>query len=245
MRTKQPHPVPIRDRALKQLAAESRSFAEQHAETAQTVRELREQYEREISSLPRVKTYLDELKGKGVNTERVLMCLASLVQLERHAEWQSKTKKIKTNLQMLAGRLRSIAGEVEGEYSADTIRPDLWAMSLGVRRVPAAPYNHRKAVECMRETVADLEKKARGFGHLSKDNTPVVKREPIVALLRCVCTPENVQRTSDRARPEFPPKLQLRLAELLDTVCGKYCMKSFTPDSLLKTFNRHVLRPSE
>jgi hypothetical protein len=98
MRTKQPHPIPPRDLALKQLAAESRSFAEQNAEAAPAVRKLLEQYERKISSLPEVKTHLDKLKARGVNLERVLKCLAAFVVLERDATWHLKVDANKVSL---------------------------------------------------------------------------------------------------------------------------------------------------
>jgi len=237
MRTKQPPPIPTRD-ALKQLAAESRSFAEQNAKAAPAVRKLRERYEREISSLREVKTHLDKLKDRGVKPERVLKCLAAFVQLERDATWQNTVDANKANLRDLAERLRSIAGEVERTYDTDAIRPDLFALSLGFR-VPAAPYDHRKAVEGMRETVADLKTKARGFGRFRKDITPVVKRWPIVTLLWHVCKPEpdNI--------PEFPLELRQRLAELLHAVCERYAIKnSFTAGSLDKQFRRH-LQPSK
>src|SRR5262250_874899 len=118
MRTKQPPPIPTRD-ALKQLAAESRSFAEQNAKAAPAVRKLRERYEREISSLREVKTHLDKLKDRGVKPERVLKCLAAFVQLERDATWQNTVDANKANLRDLAERLRSIAGEVERTYDTD------------------------------------------------------------------------------------------------------------------------------
>jgi hypothetical protein len=229
-------PHPIRDPALKQLAAESPSFAKQHAEDAPAVRRVREEYQREILSLPGIRSHLEKLKARGVKSERALMYLAALAQLETDATWQLKTEEIKTNLRKLAGRLQSIADEVEKEYSSDTIRPDLWAISLGVLSPPVPRYDHRKAVECMQETAADLETKARRFGRLRKETRPAVKRAPIVALLRCVCKPE------PRSVPECPPELRDLLVELLYSVCERYGIKkSFTAESLLKTFNRHVL----
>lgn len=236
IRTKQPHPIPTRDPALKWLAVESQSFAKQNAEDAPAVRTLREQYMREISSLPEVKTHLDKLKARGVKLERVLKCLAVFVLLEKHATWKGEVDANKANLRELAGRLGSIADEVEGAYRADAIRPDLFARSLGFL-LPASPYDHRQAVEYMRETAADLETKARIFGRLRKDITPVVRRKPIVELLRHVCKPQ------PWSNPEFPLKLRQQLAELLYAVCEKYGItNSFTADSLFKTFQRHVLR---
>jgi len=238
LRTKQPHPIPTHDLALKQLAAESRSFAEQNVEAAPAARKLREQYEREILSLRDVKTHLEKLKARGVKPERVLKCLAAFVLLERDATWQNTVDANKANLWDLAERLRSVAGEVDRAYGADANRPDLFALSLGFR-VPAVPYDHRKAVECMRETYADLETKARGFALIRKDITPIVRRRPIVKLLRHVCKPK------PWSIPEFPPKLRQQLAELLNAICEKYAIKnSFTADSLDKTFKRHVLQPS-
>jgi len=91
----------------------------------------------------------------------------------------------------------------------------------------------------MRETVADLETKARVFGRLRKNISPVVRREPIVKLLRHVCKPQ------PWSIPECPLELRLRLAELLHAVCKNYGIKnSFTAGSLSKTFTRYLLRPS-
>ena len=161
MRTKQPHPIPTRDPALKWLAAESRSFAEQNAETAPAVRKLREQYEREISSLPEVKTHLDKLKDRGVKLKRVLKCLAAFVLLEKYARWQPNVDANKANLRKLAGRLRSIADEVERAYGADAIRPDLFAMSLGFL-VAASLYDPvRRSSACGRPL--PTSKQRRGY----------------------------------------------------------------------------------
>ena len=241
MRTKQPHPIPTRDPALKWLAAESRSFAKQNAEDAPGVWKLREQYEGEISSLPKVKTQLDKLQARGVNPERVLKCLVAFVLLEKHGTWQATADANKANLRNLAKRLRRIAGKVERAYGADANRPDLFAMSLGFL-VPASLYDHREAVECIRETAADLETKARGFGRLRKSITPVVRREPIVKLLRHVCKPK------PWGIPESPPELRLRLAELGHAVCERYGINdsfTFTAENLDKTFKRYCLRPSK
>jgi hypothetical protein len=241
MRTKRSHPIPTRDPALNWLAAESRSFAKQNAEDAPGVRKLREQCEREISSLPEVKTHLDKLKDRGVNLERVLKCLAAFVLLKKHGTWQATADANKATLRNLAKRLRRIADKVEGAYGADANRPDLFAMSLGFL-VPASLYDHREAVEYMRETAADLETKARGFGRLRKDIIPVVERDPIVKLLRHVCKPEpdNIA--------EFPPKLRQQLAELGHAVCERYGINdsfTFTAENLDKTFKRYCLRPSK
>jgi hypothetical protein len=218
------------------LAAESPSFAKQNAEAAPAARKVLEQYESEISSLPDVKTHLDKLKDRGVKLERVLACLAAFVLLEKDATWQLKADANKANLRKLAKSLRTIAEEVKGAYRADANRPELFALSLGLLVPAPPPYDHRKAVEYMLETAADLETKGRGFGRLRKDITPVVRRKPIVNLLRHVCKPQ------PWSIPEFPLELRLRLAELLDEVCKKYEIKnSFTADSLLKTFERHVL----
>ena len=242
MRTKQPHPIPTRDPALKWLAAESRSFAKQNAEDAPGVWKLREQYEGEISSLPKVKTQLDKLQARGVNPERVLKCLVAFVLLEKHGTWQATADANKANLRNLAKRLRRIAGKVERAYGADANRPDLFAMSLGLPVLPASPYDPCKAVEYMRETAADLETKARGFGRLRKDIIPVVERDPIVKLLRLVCKPE-----PDNSA-EFPPKLRQQLAELGHAVCERYGINdsfTFTAENLDKTFKRYCLRPSK
>jgi hypothetical protein len=215
------------------LAAESPSFAKQNAEAAPAVRKLREQYALKISSLSEVKTHLDKLKARGVEPERVLKCLASFVLLEKDATWQLKADANKADLRKLAKGLRTIAKKVDGAYRADTLRPDLFALSLGFFVPTPPPYDHRKAVEYMGETAADLETTARIFGRLRKEITPAVRRKPIVRLLRHVCK-----------QPWSVPDLQLRviLAELLDAVCEKFEIKnSFTADSLLKTFERHVL----
>jgi len=140
MRTKQPRPVPTRDPALKQLAAESRSSAEQYADAAPAVRKVRERYAREISSLPEVKTHLDKLKDRDVRPERVLKYLALFVQLEKDGTWQAMMAEKNANLRELADRLQSIANEVERAYDAGANRPDLFAMSLGVPVLPATPY---------------------------------------------------------------------------------------------------------
>jgi len=238
MRTKQPPPIPTRD-ALKQLAAESRSSAEQYADAAPAVRKVRERYEREISSLPEVKTHLDKLEDRGVKPERVLKCLVAFVLLEKHGTWQAKAAEKKANLRNLAKRLLSVSGKVKEAYGADANRPDLFAMSLGLPVLPASPYDPGKAVKYMLETAADLETKARGFGRLRKDLIPLVERDPIVKLLR-------VLNPKPWRTPEFPPKLRQQLAELLDAVCESYGIKeSFTADRLFKTFKRHVLRPSK
>src|SRR5262245_711398 len=142
MRTKQPHAIPTRDPALKWLAAESRSFAEQYAKAAPAVRNLREQYEREISSLPEVKAHLDKLKARGVKPERVLKCLVAFVLLEKHGTWEATANANKANLRNLAKRLGSLAGKVKEAYGADANRPDLFALSLGFH-VPASSYDHR------------------------------------------------------------------------------------------------------
>jgi hypothetical protein len=235
MRTKQPRPVPTRD-ALKQLAAESPSFAKQDAEAAPAARRVREQYEREILSLPGVKTHLDKLKDRGVKLERVLQCLAAFVILENDATWQLDADANKAHLRKLAKSLKIIAEEVKGAYRADAFRPDLFALSLGFSLPAPPPFDHRKAVEYMGEIAADLETKARGFGRLRKDITPVVRRQAEVALLRCGSRPQ------PGGVPECPLQLRVMLAELLDAVCEKYGIKnSFTAGSLLKTFNRHVL----
>jgi hypothetical protein len=218
------------------LAAESPSFAEQNAEAAPAAGKVREQYESEISSLPDVKTYLDKLKDRGVKLERVLACLAAFVLLEKDATWQLKADANKAYLRKLAKSLQKIAGRVEGAYSADALRPELFALSLGFTDMPASPYDHRKAVEYMLEAAADLETKARGFGRLRKDITPAVRRKPIVELLRHVCKPQ------PWSVPECPLQLRVMLAELLDAVCKKYEIKNlFNSESLLKTFNRHVV----
>ena len=236
MRTKQPQPVPTRDLAVKWLAVESPSFAKQNAESAPAARKVREQYECEISSLPGVKTHLDNLKDRGVRLERVLKCLAAFVILENDATWQLNADANKAYLRKLAKSLRTIAGKVERAYTADALRPELFALSLGFTHVPASPYDHGKTVECLLETAADLETKAMGFGRLHKDITPAVRRKPIVELLRHVCKPQ------PWSNPEFPPKLRQQLAELLHEVCKKYEIKnSFTAGRLLKTFERHVL----
>jgi hypothetical protein len=236
MRTKQPHPVSTRD-PLKQLAAESPSFAKQNAEAAPAARKVREQYEREISSLPGVKTHLDNLKDRGVRLERVLKCLAAFVILENDATWQLKADANKAYLRKLAKSLVTMAEEVKGAYGADALRPDLFAMSLGGFVLAPPPYDHRKTVECLLETAADLEAKARGFGRLRKDITPVVRRQAEVALLLCC-----VSRPQPGGVPECPLQLRVMLAELLHEVCKKYGIKnSFTADSLLKTFKRHAL----
>src|SRR5215813_10573415 len=99
MRTKRPDP------ALEWLAGESQYFAKQHAEAATALGDLREKYEREISSLPEVKIHLDKLKARGVKPERVLKYLVAFVLLEKHAEWQPKLVANNANLRKLAGRL--------------------------------------------------------------------------------------------------------------------------------------------
>jgi hypothetical protein len=210
-------------------------------EAASTQRKLREQYESEIWSLPAVRTHLDSLEARGAKPKRVLKYLAAFVLLERHATWHRQVNANKANLRNLARRLWSIADEVEGTYGADTLRLDLFALSLGFI-VPAPPYDHRKAVEGMRETVADLRTKARAFGSLRKDITPVLRRKPIVHLLRHVCIPKP-WRT-----PEFPKELRQELAELGHAVCEKYGINNsftFTAENLDKTFKRYCLRSSK
>jgi hypothetical protein len=169
MRTKQPQPITTRDLALKWLAAESPSFAKQNVEAEPADRKLREQYELEISSLLEVKAHLKSLKARGVKPEQVLKCLAAFVLLERHAIWQPTVDANKAYLRKLAKSLQTIAKEVKGAYCADALRPDLFALSLGFFVPTPPPYDHRKAVECIGETAADLETKARIFGRLRKE----------------------------------------------------------------------------
>ena len=226
----------IRDPALVRLAAQSPAFAEHHKREAPAVRKAREEYQRQILSLRDVKAGLEKLRASGIKTERVLMCLAAFVQLERGATFTKRTKKIQSALAKLARDLRRSAEEVQKTYSADHIRPDLHALSLGISVAPAAPYDPRKTVERMRETAADLEVKAAAFGRLRKENIPVVKRAAEEALLRCVFKPQ------PGSVPECPLPLRMVLVGLLDEVCEKYGIEnSFTAGSLLKTFNRHVL----
>lgn len=236
---KRQHALHTRDPFLVRLAALSPTFAEGHAQEAPAVRKVREKCQREILRLPGVKSRLEKLRAKGIKPERVLVCLAALVQLEKDATWKSHTKEIKRALAKLGRRLWRIAGEVERIYSNDAIRPDLYALSLGFLAAASVPHDPRKTVERMHETVADLEAKAAAFGNLRKEIIPAVRRAPVVALLRHVSKPQ------PWSVPALPLELGMILAELLDAVCEKYGIEnSFTPDSLLKTFERHVLRPS-
>jgi hypothetical protein len=227
----------IRDRTLIRLAAQSPAFAKEHTPVAPAVRKMREEYQREILSIRGVEAGLDKLRASGTNRERVLMCLAAFVQLERHAIWTNRTKEIQSALAKLARDLRRTAEEVKKTYSADNIRPDLYALSLGFSVAPAPPpYDPRKTIEGMGETAADLEAKAATFGRYRKRISPVVKRAAEEALLRCVSKPQ------PGSVPECPLPLRMVLVGLLDEVCEKYGIEnSFTAGSLLKTFNRHVL----
>ena len=86
----------IRDPALVRLAAQSPAFAEHHKREAPAVRKAREEYQRQILSLRDVKAGLEKLRASGIKTERVLMCLAAFVQLERGATFTKRTKKIQS-----------------------------------------------------------------------------------------------------------------------------------------------------
>ena len=66
----------------------------------------------------------------------------------------------------------------------------------------------------MRETAADLETKARGFGRLRNDITAIVRRQAEMDLLLCC-----VSRLQPGTVPECPLQLCVMLAELLDAVC--------------------------
>ena len=217
-RTEQRPPLPIRD----------------------TAREMRRNIEAEIAAIPEVKTHLEWLQVTKVGAEKILKYLAALVLLETKSQWRKKTQWWKTHLRGLARRLRAFADEVESAYGTETSRHDQWGLSLGFLVAPAPPHDPRTTVEYMRETAAHLEARARAFGHLRKEISSAVRRAPVVRLLRYVSRPQ------PWSVPEFPLELRLRLAELLHAVCEKYGIKkSFTPDSLMKTFKRHVLRPSE
>src|SRR5690242_862836 len=93
-------------------------------------RGMRENYQREIASLPGVKPCLEKLRTGGIEPERVLKYLAVLVVLERDARWRNDTEKIKTTLKKLGGGLKRMAKEIETTYSSDAICPDLYALSL-------------------------------------------------------------------------------------------------------------------
>jgi hypothetical protein len=228
-------PFLIRDPILARLAAESPIFEEQHAELAPAVRNVRELYQRKILILPGVKSGLEKLRASGIKPERVLMCLAALVQLECDATWKNDTEKIKRRLLGLSKRLRDITGKIERAYCTDAMRPDLYALSLGFWLAMPTPYDSRKTVERMRETVVDLEAKAAAFGRLRKKIIPKVRRAPVVALLRHVTQQQPWS-------PAFPLELRMVVGELLEAVCKKYEIEaSFTPDSLLQIFKRHVL----
>jgi hypothetical protein len=224
----------IHDPDLMLLAAE-KALAE-HKPVALAVRKVREKYQHEIENLPGVKPRLKKLQATGIKPERVLKCLAALVILEKDATWRNDTEEIKTTLRELGSELRRMADEVERIYGSDTIRPDLYALSLGFLLPPLPPHDARKTVERMRETVADLEAKAAAFGQLRKQVSPRVKRAPVVDLLR------HVSRPQPWSVPECALPLRLVLAELLYAVCQRYEIKnSFTTGSLRKTFKRHVL----
>ena len=228
--------LPIRDPRLVWLTAQSPAFGEPNKREAPAVRKRREEYQGEILNVPGVKAGLEKLRAAGINPGRLLKYLAAFVQLELDASWTNRTKEIQRALMKLARVLRRSAEELPMTYGADHIRADLYGLSLGVLVAPAPPHDPGKTIERMLETAADLEAKAAAFGQLRKDIIPEVKRAAEVAMLRCVCKPH------PWSVPECPLELRMVLAELLYAVCEKYGIKnSFTADSLLKTFERHVL----
>lgn len=232
---KQQAPRPIQDPALKQLAEESRSFAQQYEKLSVAVRSISEKYQHEIVGLPGVNSGLNKLRDRGLKTKRVTRYLADLVLLEKDATWRAGTEEAKKAVRILARQLRGVADEVEKAYSTDNIRPELWLMSLGLPVLACPPDDYRATVEGMRRTAADLDAKARAFGRLRKEIFPVVKRAPVIALLRYV------SKAKPWDTPEFPLNLRMVLAELFYAICEKYAIQnSFTADSLEKTFKRHV-----
>src|SRR6516164_5982803 len=153
----------VRDSALMWLAAQSPAFAEEHTRLAPAVRKVRVKYQREILSLPGVKKGLEKLRASGIKPERVLMRLSALVQLDRDATWKNRTKEIQSALAKLARNLRHSAEEVEKTYRAGAIRPDLYALSLGISVEPARPYDPRKTIERMRKNRCGSRSKRRSI----------------------------------------------------------------------------------
>jgi len=245
-RTKRSVP-PYWSPAIKQVASESPDFRQQFIEAAPWYQKVLEETQREIVASPDVKSILEELKAKGILPARVVKHAAQFVLLEK-APWRWNLEENKKRLHAVAKRLRKIADEVEATYRSDAIRPDLWAMQLGVLAKTVPPCNTKKAIKGMRQTAADLTQKAQGFGRVRHLIGPAVRRQPVVSLLRHVYratwTNWNDENKDARrnSREKFRRDCLQPLAELLDAVCEKHGIKKTpTSESLEKLFIRYVL----
>ena len=248
-------PQPMGDGSLAVPAASSKGASMRKAERKRphvspellippSVQEIRGDIQDRIAALPEVKSCLRVLRARGLSAERVLKYVATLVLLDAREGWRKdkRIRKIPDKWRRLAKRLRTAAEEVDHTYTADSTRPDVLALSLGVAWVEPTPPQHdpRKAVESMRDVAADLEEKARLSGRIRKTVIPWIRRQPEVALLRHACKPKPWS-ASELSRERLRDLFQ-RLAELIDTVYEAYEIKPrFSADSLEKTFKRHVL----
>jgi hypothetical protein len=225
--------------AIQQLVLESPEFGRQFTKAPPFYQKVLEKTQREIVALREVKSLLAKLDRRI--RKRVLKHVAQFVLLEE-APWQSNLQENKVRLRNLSKRLRKMAGKVEGTYRSDVIRPELWAMQLGVLTETVPLYDAQKAVEDMRRTADDLNKKALGFGRVCLAISPAVRRQPLVSLLRHIYRMTWTNWDQQECRQTFRRDYLQPLAELLHAVCEKRGIKKgVTRESLEKLFTRYAL----
>jgi len=227
--------------AIQQLISESRTFGREFANALPAYQRVLEVTQREFAAMPEVKSILEKLKNNGSRPERILKHAVAFILLEE-APWRSNLRGNKVRLRSLAKRLQKFADEVGTIYSSDTCRPELWAMQLGVLTETVPLYDSQKAVEGMRQTADDLNKKALGFGRVRHALSPTVRRQPLVSLLRHAYQATGTNWDWPESRQKFRRASLQPLAELLHAVCEKRGIKKApTCESLEKYFVRYVL----
>jgi hypothetical protein len=226
--------------AIQQLASENPEFGRQFIEALPWYQKVLEKTQREIAALREFKSLLEKL-DRRIRPERILKHVAGFVLLEQ-GPWKSNLQENKVRLRRLAKRVRKMADKVEATYSSDSIRPELWAMQLGVLTETVPLYDFQKAIEGMRQTSDDLNKKAQGFGLVRHAITPAVRRQPLVSLLQHAYRATFTNWDWPESRHQFRRDCLQPLAELLDAVCEKRGIKkSTTRESLEKLLVRYVL----